>query len=268
MKDRLIESFRELSDAVIDAAPEFLIGILLLIVGVIVAKIIEKILRMILVRLKFDSLVEKTGIDQTLQKIGIRQQLNLFVPRLVYFLLLFLLAKTVADALGLAAVSDAFSAFFAFLPNIIAALLLVILGTAAGSFAGGAVKNAAAEAGMDFAPALGRMVTGLILFVVGIMAISQLKIETEIIRIVTSFLMAGGALAFGLAFGLGTRDVMRHIVAGFYARRLLKIGQELEIAGVRGVVRAVTPTHTVLESDDQRTFNVANGKLLDEVARQ
>ena len=83
MKERVIESFRELFDAVIAAAPEFLTGIVLLLVGVVVAKVIEKILRMILVRLKFDSLVEKTGIDQTIQKIGIRKELNHFLPRLV-----------------------------------------------------------------------------------------------------------------------------------------------------------------------------------------
>jgi hypothetical protein len=64
------------------------------------------------------------GIDTARQRIGLRQQLNLFIPRLVYFAILFVPAQTGADALGLTAISSAIGAFFVYLPNIIAALLL------------------------------------------------------------------------------------------------------------------------------------------------
>ncbi len=267
MKQRILESFQGLLDSVVAATPKVVTAIVLLIFAVLVAKIIEKVLRAVLTRMKFDSLVARVGIDTTLQKVGIRQQLNQFVPRVVYLLLLLLFAKTVADAVGLVAVSDAFSSFFSYLPNIIAALLLLVLGTAAGQFAGDAVRNAAESSGIDFAPSLGRMVSGLILFIVGIMAISQLKIETDIVRIVTAFLLAAGALAFGLSFGLGTREITRNIIAGFYARKILEVGRRVEIAGQQGVIRAVTPTHTILEHDET-TISVANSRFLEEVAKQ
>ena len=70
----------------------------------------EVVLRMILVRIHFDSLVEKAGVYKMLQRIGLRQQLNLFLPRLVYFLVIFLLARTASDALGLVAISSAIGA--------------------------------------------------------------------------------------------------------------------------------------------------------------
>jgi small-conductance mechanosensitive channel len=267
VKDRIIESFQGLLDSVVAATPKVVTGIVLLILAVVVAKIVEKLLRAVLVRVKFDSLLAKAGVDKALQRIGIRQQLNQFIPRVVYFLLLLLFAKTVSDAVGLVAVSDAFGAFFAYLPNIIAALLLLVLGSAAAQFAGDAVHHAAESAGIDFARSLGRVVSTLIVFIVGMMAISQLKIETNIVRIVTSFLLGAGALAFGLSFGLGTRDITRNIVAGFYARRILEVGQLVEIAGRRGVVKAVTPTHTLIEEDD-RTLSIANARFLDEIARQ
>jgi small-conductance mechanosensitive channel len=122
-------------------------------------------------------------------------------------------------------------------------------------------------AGIEFAPALGRVVTGMIFFIVSIMAISQLKIETEILRIVTSFLLAAGALAFGLSFGLGTREVTRNIVAGFYARRILRIGGPVEIGAVQGTLKAVTPTHTIVESED-RSISIANATFMEQVAKQ
>ncbi len=102
------------------------------------------------------------------------------------------------------------------LPNIIAALLLLIVGAAVSQFASETVTEAGRNSGLDFAPTLGKLVSGLIMFVVGMMAIGQLQIDTNMVRIVTSFILGAGALAFGLAFGLGTRDVVRNITAGFY----------------------------------------------------
>lgn len=83
-----------------------------MIAGFIAAKVAEIALRYVLTRVRFDKLMEKTGIDRALQRIGLRQQLNLFIPRLVYFLILFMLAKTGADAFGLIAISSAIGAFF------------------------------------------------------------------------------------------------------------------------------------------------------------
>jgi hypothetical protein len=99
VKDKLLESFQDLADTIVGAAPQVAVGIALLILALIVAKVVEKLLRMILVRIRFDSLVERAGLDKTMEKLGIRQRLNHFIPRLIYFLILFLLAKTAADAL-------------------------------------------------------------------------------------------------------------------------------------------------------------------------
>jgi hypothetical protein len=267
LKEKLVQSFENLVNSVITAAPKVLVGILLIVVGLAVAKLVEVVLRLILVRVRFDKLVEKAGVDKALQRIGLRQQLNLFLPRLVYFLVIFLLARTATDALGLAAISNAIGAFFDYLPNIVAALLLLILGSTVGQFAGQTVTQSAESSGIDFAPALGKLVSGLILFVVAMMAIGQLKIDTEMVRIVTSFILGGAAIAFGLAFGLGTRDVVRNMVAGFYARKFLEVGKNLEVAGQSGVLRAITATHTIMESDGH-DISVSNATFLDQVSKQ
>ena len=135
------------------------------------------------------------------------------------------MAKTASDAFGLIAISNAIGVFFSYLPNVLAALLLLILGTTVGQFAGQMVTQAAESAGLDSAPALGKLVSALIIFLVAMMAIGQLKIDTEMVRIVTSFVLGAAALGFGLAFGLGTWDVVRNIVTGFYTRKFLAIGK-------------------------------------------
>jgi hypothetical protein len=265
VKQKLFQSFSDLAVSIVTAAPKIVVGIVLVVAGLTAAKLIEIVLRYVLTRVRFDKLMEKAGIDKALQRIGLRQQLNLFIPRLVYFLVLFVLARTATDALGLVAVSDAIGAFFSYLPNVIAALLLMILGTSLGQFAGEMVTQSARSSGIDFAPSLGKLVSGLIIFVVSMMAIAQLKIDTEIVRIVTSFILGGAALGFGISFGLGTRDVIRNITAGFYTRKFLRIGRRLEISGRQGILSEINATHSILRSED-RDVSIPNASFLDTAA--
>jgi hypothetical protein len=267
MEQRVLNAFAGLVNSVLAAIPKIAVGILLVVLGLLAAKVIEVVLRTMLVRVRFDRLMEKAGIDKALQRIGLRQQLNIFLPKLAYFLVLFLLAKTASDALGLVAISNAIGAFFSYLPNIIAALLLLILGTTVGQFAGQMVTQAAESAGIDSAGTLGKLVSTLIVFIVAMMAIGQLKIDTEMIRIVTSFFLGAAALAFGLAFGMGTREIVRNIVTGFYIRKVLVIGKSVDVGGQNGVLTAITATHAILDSDG-RDVLLANSNFLEQASKQ
>ncbi|MCX6612542.1 MAG: mechanosensitive ion channel, partial [Acidobacteria bacterium] len=129
------------------------------------------------------------------------------------------------------------------------------------------VAQSAESSGIEFAPALGKVVSSTILFVCAMMAIAQLKIDTEIVRIVTSLVLGGAALAFGLSFGLGTRDIVRNLAAGFYARKVLEVGKPLTLSGESGVLSSITPTHLVIDADGKQSM-IANSQLLDQVAKQ
>lgn len=267
VRDQFMATYQGVIDSLIAWTPKVLLAIVLFIAALVVAKVVERILRAVMTRLRFDTLIERVGIDQAIQRIGIRESLNQVVPRIVYYLLLILFAKTAADSMGLAAISDAIGAFTAYLPNIVAALLILVLGSTAAQFAGRAVTEAATNTGIEFGASLGSLVSGVLMFVLGIMAVSQLQIDTEIIRVVTSAVLAGMALAFGLAFGLGSRDITRNILAGFYARKTFEIGRELEVLGEKGELKTITPTQTLLQQGD-RVIAVANSVFLDEVVKQ
>ncbi len=267
IRDKLLQAFMNLVDTVVVATPKVLVGLVLLVGALLVAKLIERVLGYLLTKVRFDQLVGKAGIDQAFQRLGIRQQLTVLIPRLVYFLVLLLLAQTAVEALGLVAIGNAIDSFFGYLPNIVAAMLLLLLGSTVGQFAGQTVAQSAESAGLDFAPALGKFVSVGILFVCAMMAIAQLRIDTEIVRIVTTLVLGGAALAFGLSFGLGTRDIVRNIAAGFYVRKIVEVGKPLEVAGQQGTLVAITATHTVLESDGKDTL-LPNGQFFDHVAKQ
>lgn len=267
IKDQLLNTFQSLINGIIEALPKVLIGLVLLLVALVVAKVIEKVLRVVLQRVKLDSLLGKTGLDQSLARIGLRQSMSEVLPRIAYFLLLFLFARAAADGLGLTAVSGAIGTFLGYVPSLIAGVLILLLGSTAAQVGGKAIAAAAENAGIEFGSSLGKMVSALIMFVAGIMALGQLQVETDIIRLVTTCFLAGAALAFALSFGLGTREISRNIIAGFYARKIFKPGDTMEIKGEKGTLAAITPTQTLLDSRGD-TVAVSNAVFLDEVVKQ
>lgn len=265
VKTQLIQTYRNLVGDLIGTAPKIISGIILVLLAWLVAKGVEKAVRIMMVRMNFDSVLGKTGIDTAIQQLGLRKSLSDVIPRVIYFLLLFLFARSLADTVGLTAISEAIGSFLGFVPNIVAAILILLVGSALGRFAGAAVARSAGDSGLDFAPALGRVLSGVVLFVAAIMAMAQLRIDTDIVRLVTALSMAGAALAFGLCFGLGSRTLVGNILAGLYVKRLFAPGTEIEVGGRRGVVAAISTTSTVLEQEGQELV-LANQTLLDESA--
>lgn len=256
----------DLQQATVNIVPRFLTAVAVVVVLLVAAKTIERLLAAFLRRVRLDDRLAEGGMDRTLQRLGI-ESISQLLPRLVYYLLLFLFARTAADAYGLTAISEAISALFGYLPNVGAALILVVAGTALSQFVGDAVTRAAEESGVEFARSLGTVVSGAIVFIVGVMAIGQLRFETEMVRIVTVCVLSGAGLAFGLSVGLGSRDVTRNVLAGYYARQLFRPGDPLEVRGERGVLRAITATQTVIEQGAGLVI-VANSALLDETVKR
>ena len=202
-----------------------------------------------------------------LGKIGLQDPPGAILARLAYYLLLLLFVKSGAEAVGLLAVSDAISAFFGYLPNLLAGAVVLVIGLLIGQFAGSTITRSARDSGIEFAPVLGRIVSALIVFVAGLMAVTQLQIDTDIIRSVVLVLLAGAALALALSFGLGTRDITRNLVAGFYARKLFRPGQKITIEQTTGTLLGISPLQVLVEVDDEVT-TIPNSVFLETAVRQ
>lgn len=267
VQQQLVSAFREMATALVRAAPRVLVALVLVVVALMVAKLIEIAVRALLKRLRFDVLLERLGLTATLSRLGLSQSPGALLARILYFLLLFVFARVGADALGLEAISQPLGSFLAYVPNLVAATLIFLLGSLAAQVASRAVARMAADSGIEYSSSVGGLVYALIFFVAAIMALGQLRIDTEIVRLVTAGILAAGALGFGLSLGLGTREITRNILAGFYARKVFSIGEEMEIGGERGTLKAITPTQTLLERDN-RTIAVANSLYLQDVVKQ
>jgi len=267
LKTAATDVLGNLATAFAEFVPRAFTGLVVVLLGILLAKIAEKAIRTAFDKFHIDDLLERIGVKDVLGKLGLRQPPGQVLARLVYWMLVLLFTQSAAQAVGLAAISDAINAFFAYMPNIIAAVLVLMIGMVVSRFVGDAITRAAADSGVEFAPTLGRAASTLIFFVVAVMAVSQLRIDTQLVKSVVLVLLGGMAIALALTFGLGTRDITRNIVAGYYVRKLFHVGESVEVAGEKGILTGVTSLQTLIERDDVTTA-VPNKVFLEEIARR
>lgn len=263
----VLQVLQQLGNGAVTFAPRLITAVILTLIGWAIASILRFVLAQFMQRVHADAALERVGLMDSFRRLGVNEPMRQVVPAVLFWLTLLIFLQSAAQMVGLAQIAAGISGFFAFLPNLFSALVVVVLGNALGQFLGRAVTGYARESGVAFAHSLGSAIAGFTLFVVVIVALGQLHVDTRILNILTIVIFSGAALAFGLTFGLGTRDTTRNLVAGFYARRLFGAGQRLEVAGQRGTLRAISATQALLE-DDGHTIAVPNTAFLEQVVRR
>ena len=108
--------------------PVFVGFLLVLLLGWLIASGLKKILVRFLVLVKLDSLSGKTGFSKLLENAGIKNTLSEIVGIIVYWIIIIITLSTAVNALGLANISNILDKIIIFIPNVIIAIIILILG--------------------------------------------------------------------------------------------------------------------------------------------
>ncbi len=149
------------------------------------------------------------------------------------------------------------------IPDIMAALIVVILGHVAATLAAAALEQGLSRAtgqAQRQVPVLARAV--IMAFAI-ILAAAQLGIDTTIINISVAAILFSIGLAAALMIGLGSRQVSAEVAAGRALRRILHAGDRLTVDDVSGEVLHVRSVAVELRLDDGTFVLIPNSKLLD-----
>lgn len=262
----VIDALTKIVSDILAFIPNLVNGLIILVVGFLLARTIRWIFGTVLKRVKFDPLMDRTGITGTLRGLGVKTPLSDILAQTIFAFLLLSFLITSTDLMGLGAVSRLLQQLLDFLPNIIAAVILFLLGGIVAQFIGGVVGSAAAASGLSYAARAGRLVQHILSVFVAILALGQLGIDTAILVTAITIMIAAFGLALGLALGLGARSVVTHMLAGIYMRQRLPAGQSVEVGEVRGHVGAVGGVNTLVTTADGDLV-VPNNTLLESVVR-
>src|ERR671912_352152 len=192
--------------------PQLIGAVVILIIGYIVAKVLQAVVGRVLKALGFDGWMEKGGIKQFFDRAETNQSPHSILGKLVFWFVFIIALTMAADALGIPQVSAVLGQLIAYIPNIIAAILILILAALLANFVSGMVRGATGSG------LLASVAQYAIIVYAVFAAITELGIAVELTA--PTFLIVLGAVALGaaIAFGLGGREVAQDILQKAYNR--------------------------------------------------
>lgn len=218
VNDLFLESIAEFLHRFVNFIPNIVVMFLIILIGVILASLVKFILLRFLVLVKFDHIAEQWGISKALAKGGVISSPSMIVSSASYWGILLIFFMMGFIALDVPQINDLISDLLSYLPSIIAAAIMVILGFVIGGFIERAVLVAAGNAGIVHADLLGKGVKLLVVVMACSMALDQLGIARGTIIAAFSISFGGIVFAISLAFGLGAKDMAKE----FLEKRLKK----------------------------------------------
>jgi small-conductance mechanosensitive channel len=207
--------FQPLQDALslfLSYIPQLIGAIIILLVGYIIARVLMSVVARLLQGIGFDRWMERGGIKQFFDRAETRETPATVLGKLVFWFVFIIALTMAADALGIPQVSAVLAQLIAYIPNIIAAILILILAALLANFLAGIVRGAT---GSEMLSSIARY--AIIVYAV-LAALTQLGIAVQLTANTFLIVLGAVALAGAIAFGIGGREVARDIVEKAYNR--------------------------------------------------
>jgi len=251
LKASVIQTFDVFTRQFIELAPQLIGALALLFAGWIVARLLRSLTEKLVGG--FDSIFKRTDKADGARPGRMKRAYIVIVSRFVFWTVILFFIAVTTNMLGWQMFSGWMDGVIHYLPNLIAGLAIVLAGFLLGNSARAIVTSAADSVGVEQNEILARIVQLVIFFTATLVGVEQIGINvhflTTMIIVVIGILLAGGALAFGL----GAKNLIANVIGAQYMRKHCRLGEQMQIGDVDGIIAEVTSTAIVLETEHGRT---------------
>ncbi|MFH1574134.1 MAG: hypothetical protein ABIG68_09125 [Acidobacteriota bacterium] len=217
-RDMLQRSWGFVAQQTAEFVPKLLAGILILVLGFLIARLVRGITARFFLAIRLDRMSDRLGITAFLARGDVRYTVAEILATTIYWLVLIVSFQVLALTLGLEGMAAFCGQVLAYVPRLLVALVIVLIGIAFGFFFGEAVQVAASNAQFPAARPVGATVKTLIGFFAFAIALEELEIASELFVTTMEIVVAAAAFALALAFGLGCKDLAGKAVQGWLDR--------------------------------------------------
>lgn len=196
--------------------PSIVNALIILIIGWVLAKIIQWLVYKLSHALGIDRLAQKSGVHRFLEKRGIKRGFSGLASSIFFWMIILIVMVKFFNLLGLEVVSDLLNQFLFFIPNVLIASVLIILGFYLAEFVSSLVVGSLEESSFENPELIGKLVFYCIGFFTLAIALTQIGIGETIITNVVSIFFGSIGLAFAIAFGLGAKDWASNIMNKYF----------------------------------------------------
>lgn len=238
------QNLTRLMPAIFGAAILMLVGWL---VGRVLAWLARRAVSALLARLS-----GRPVLRSAIQSSDTASQVPGVIAGFVFWVVFVFFTAAAMEMLGLPVITASLSRAAYYLPNVLAALLIVFAGLIAARLVGSAVTRAATSTGMAFGPGIGATARGTVIVVAMVVAIEQIGIEANLLIVIVAVVVGATLAGAGLAFGLGARTAVSNIISSYYVAQAYSVGQSVRVGDIEGKIVQTTPTAVFVAGPEGR----------------
>ena len=204
--DMWLDTTREFLHRIAAFLPLLAVGLLVILVGWLFAKAIRFAVEKALRAVNFNVLTERAGTDHFLRQGGLQGDTTTLFGLFTFWVVIIAALIIAFNAMGLTYITDLLQRVELFMPKVLVAMLVVVLGSYFAKFIGEAVHTYCVDAQIPDSDILGRIARYLIMTFVIMIALSQIEVGGDIVQRTFLIILGGLVLALALAFGLGGKE--------------------------------------------------------------
>ena len=210
----LSSSLQLVWDKTIGFLPEIIAALIVIIIGFIVARGLKLLVEKVVDALRIDTLLESVGFSKVLSRAKLSLKTGKLLGEIVYWILIIAFLLAAANILHLDAVSDFLNEVLLYLPNLLVAVIILVITFLFARFMKELVRHSSWAANLKEAGLVGNITWWIVVIFGCLSALYQLKIASNLINIIIGGVVVMIALAGGLAFGLAGKDYVKEIIEG------------------------------------------------------
>lgn len=210
MWDRLVIGASRIGSVI----PAILASIIILFTGYFLARQLQRWVDATLKRLDFNRVAAAGGLDEVVERAASRLDPVRAAAKLIFWLVMLVTILLASTALGLDSINRMFGTMLAYVPSVIAGIVIVILGMILGEFVRALIL--ASAGGMEGVPTVAKIGKGVVVMISIFLALQQVGVADDIVTAAFTLVFGAVALAAGLAFGLGNRQLAGEITRRWY----------------------------------------------------
>ena len=240
--------FEDMWQELLKFMPKLIAVIAILIIGWLLIKIVSFLIKKALKFSKIDVLADKLKEIDIFKNVSIKP--TIIIVKVVKWMLLLLMLIIISDILGLQMLTEGIASFIGYLPRLFSAIAILMIGIYIAYIIKNAIQSLFKSLDLGGSNVIGSIVFFAIVVIVAITALNQAGIDTEMITSNLTLIFGSLLLAFTIAFGLGSKEIVQRLLFGFYSRKNLNVGQKIKIGGVEGTIEAIDNIYLTLITDD------------------
>jgi small-conductance mechanosensitive channel len=249
---RVFGLLQDMLQGMFAAIPKFVGAFLILVLGWIIAKIISNVIKNLIKRSPLELLSDKLKEIELFQKVDFELSIARFLSKIVYYFVFLIFIVAATDILGIQAVSQLVSDIIHYIPRLISAVFLTLIGVLLADFVKGIIKTTCDSVGIPNAGLLSSLGFYFIFIIIIITALGQAGVNTDFINSNILVIVGGVVLAFAFGYGLASKDFVANMIASMYIRKKLQVGDVIKIQNITGKIIEMDSSTCVIESGEKR----------------